>query len=334
MTLPPRNKLSEAVTKPAPNGEINTVHVKISRPKCIELVALAANIYSESPVNRLVFAAQAIRIIRLQYMLLAKSTFKDHDVVITLVLMNAHDDYYTSQQRSIINESIETINKQNKQSINNVRLLVLNTLEQVTAYINQGNGYPRQIFPIGRIDIFSHGFPNAIALGYGLRERILVNQEGYRVTPEQTLYANKETFSRWQTKAFCETASFYSWACQTGGVEKEGGKPLANHIADHLNIPVYTFIRRSDYAETWGSSDDRSYLKLQCNIPLAGDNKRCEQLEKGDEERQRNLDTKQVVWMKNGAVHPIKCGTTPEQALDGMFIFYPHSKEPIRVPNT
>lgn len=117
-------------------------------------------------------------------------------------------------------------------------------------------------------------------------------------------------------------------------MKKRGGKPLANHIADHLNIPVYTFIRRSDYAETWGSSNDRSYFKLQCNIPLAGDSKRCEQLALENKERNRNIEQKSAVWMKNGAVHPVKCGTTPEQAQDGMFIFYPHSKQPIRVPNT
>lgn len=334
MTLPPRNKLTEAVTKPAPNGEVNTVHVKISRPKCIELIALSANIYSNSEVNRLVFVAQAIRIIRLQYMLLAKSTFKDYDVTITLVLMNAHTDYYTPQQVAIIKNSIETIKKQNQQLISDVRLLELKTLDELTTYINQGNGYPRQIYPIGRIDIFSHGFPRAISLGYGLRERILVNNEGYRVNPEQTLLADKEMFKKWQAKAFYETASFYSWACQTGGIDKEGEKSLANHIADHLNISVYTFIRRSDYAETWGSSDDRSYLRFQCRIPFLGDKNRCEQLDKENEERERNIDTNKAVWMKNGAVHPVKCGTTPEHAQDGMFIFSPNSKQPIRVPNT
>lgn len=335
MTLPPRNKLSEAVTKPAPNGEINTVHIKITRPKCIELVALAANIYDENkPHSRLVFAAQAVRMIRLQYMLLAKSTFKDYDVVTTLILMNAHDDYYTSQQITIIKDAIATINKQNKQLIIDVRLLVLKTLGELTNYVNQGNGYLRQIYPIGRIDIFSHGFPRAISLGYGLRERILVDQEGYRVSPEQTLLANKKAFEQWQAKAFYEKASFYSWACQTGGVEKKEEKPLANHIADHLNIPVYTFIRKSDYAETWGSSDDRRYLRFQCNIPLVGDSKRCEQLTNENKERNDNMGSMEVVWMKNGAVHPVKCGTTPEQAPDGMFIFYPNLKEPIRVPNT
>lgn len=327
MGLPPSNKLSEATTKPAQDGKINDVHVKVCRPKCIELVAIAANIYDKTAVNRLVFAAQAIRIIRQDYGVIARSLFKDYDVIFTLILMNFNNTSYTSQQVTMIKDSIETLKKESGTSIQDVRLLTIDTLDNLNSYINQGVGYRRQIYPIGRIDIFSHGFPKAISLGYGFNEAIK-DKDGRWFTPSQTLRADIKTFMRWSAKSFYETASFYSWSCQTGGVEKAGEKPLANSIADHLNIPVYAFIKRSDYAETWGNKDDRSYLRLQCKIPFWGDEDRCKKLADEDEERERNIDAVGAVWMKNGAVYPVKSGTTPEKVPAGMFVFNPNSKKP------
>lgn len=138
---------------------------------------------------------------------------------------------------------------------------------------------------------------------------------------------------KWNPKAFFETASFYSWACQTGGVDQQGSRndSLAKFIAFHLKIPVYAFIKRTEYADTWGSRGDRMVLRTQCNIPLIGNTDRCEQLTLENKERNRNMNNLGATWMENGAVHSVGNGSTPEEAPDGMFVFYPNAKEPQKV---
>lgn len=76
------------------------------------------------------------------------------------------DHYYTTEQRTAIKKSVEKIKQENSTlSKVTIRMVILSTMTQITQYINQGNGYPRQIYPIGRIDIFSHGTLEAISLG-------------------------------------------------------------------------------------------------------------------------------------------------------------------------
>lgn len=174
MVLPPSNKLSEAMTKPAQDGKINDVHVKICRPKCIELVAMAANIYSkEKPYSRLAFAAHAVKIIRDKYIALARTIYADYDVVITLLLLNTHDNYYTTEQRAAIKQSLEKIKQENSAFTRiTIRMVIVKNLGEITQYINQGNNYQRIIYPIGRVDIFAHGLLGCFTMGYQLFDKM------------------------------------------------------------------------------------------------------------------------------------------------------------------
>lgn len=338
MGLPPSNKLSESTTKPAQDGKINDVHVKICRPKCIELIAMAANIYDKGKVNRLVFAAQAIKMIREQYTLLAKNKYKDYDIVITLLLMNASPSYYTSQQISAIKNSIEKIKKDYPISqITDVRLCTVKTMAELTNYVNTGSQYTRQIFPIGRIDLFAHGHPGDISLGYRLNDEV-DNGNGSKIVVENMFFATKATFSQWSVKAFHETAEFYTWACRTGAPIDGDAKnrSLGHYIAWHLKIPVYGFVRRSDYAHTWGNDDDRSYLRWKCwsALPDAVQNvEKCNRLRTEDEKRSMAMDDIGAVWMDNGAVYPVCSGTSPKELPAGYYLFSASSIEPILVKN-
>lgn len=336
MVLPPSNKLSEATTKPAQNGKINDVHVKICRPKCIELVAMAASIYDETkPNSRLVFAGQAIRKIREKYINLATSVYVDSDVVITLVLINSHDYYYTAEQRAAIKNSVEKIKQENSVlSRVTIRMVILSTLSQITQYINQGRDYLRQTYPIGRIDIFSHGAEGSIMLAYKLTG-LIEDDDGELKQAQGVLLLNRKRLMKWNPKAFSATASFYSWACRTGGLEDKNSRnnTFAHYIAFHLNIPVYAFIRRTEYANTWGSRGDRMILRTQCNIPVVGNTDRCEQLIEENKNRRENVDNTGATWMENGAVYPVTTGSSPEEDPKGMFVYYPRVQEPKQVTN-
>lgn len=72
-------------------------------------------------------------------------------------------------------------------------------------------------------------------------------------------------------------------------------RSLGHYMAKHLNIPVYGFVRRSDYAHTWGKDDDRSYLRWQCwsALPDAVQNvEKCNRLRTEDEKRSMAMDDK------------------------------------------
>lgn len=336
MGLPPNKKLSQATTKPAQNGKTNDVHVKICRPKCIELIAMAANIYDKGKVNRLVFPAQAIRIISKQYILLAKNKYKDYDVVITLLLMNASPSYYTSQQVTAIKKSIEKIKKDYPLSqIKEIRLCTVKTMAELTNYVNTGNRYARQIYQIGHIDLFAHGHNGDISLGYNLKDEV---DNGRKIDVESMFFATKATFSQWSVKVFHETAEFYTWACRTGApIEGDAkNRSLGYYIACHLEMPVYGFVRRSDYVNTWGNDKDRSYLRLRCwrFLPdLVQDIEKCNRLRIEDEKRSMAMNDIGAVWMDNGAVYPVCSGSSPKELPAGYYLFSASSIEPKLVQN-
>ncbi len=338
MVLLPINKLSESVTKPMPNGQINDVRVKISRPKCIELIAMAANIYDKGKVNRLVFPAQAVRIMREQYTLLAKNKYKDYDIVITLLLINALPSYYTEQQIIAIKDSIDKIKKDYPISqIIEIRLCIVKTMAELINFVNTGNQFKRQIFRIGRIDLFAHGHDGDISLGYKLNDEVESGNVN-KTTVENLFFATKTTFSQWNVEAFHEKADFYTWACRTGAPIKNDTRKrsLGHYIAKHLNIPVYGFVRRSDYAYTWGNDDDRSYLRWLCwsALPDAIQNvEKCNRLKREDEKREINKKNIGAVWMENGAVYPVCSGTSPKELPAGYYLFSTSSIEPILVKN-
>lgn len=320
MALPPPDKSAKAVIKPSEKGKTNDVNVKITKTIQMEYIAMAGNIYDlESEVNRLVFAAQAVRIIRKEYLaeiLQMIMERKKVSVVITLALMNGDPTYYTTAQLAAIKKSIALIKAENNlMSIKDIRLCVFTqgVDAEVTPYINQGKDYLRSDYPIQRIDIFTHGKPGIITMGYDLSEKV-----------KKAFLMNADTFKQWSPDAFMKSGVFHSLACRTGAPSDGGttGKSLANEIANHLKIPVNCFIRRSDYKDTWGNSSDRNFHRF-C---IQSFSDRCKRLVSENRERNINKEKLEAVWMDNGAVYPVKSGDSPSKLKPGYHLFLPEKQ--------
>ncbi|MDI2113911.1 hypothetical protein [Commensalibacter nepenthis] len=343
------SKKTTGTTKKSGDGVIHTVEQAISI-KNLEFIVIAANIYDGSKGNRLVFPAQAIRIIKEHVKNLSDSNglpvFPGSGVVITLALMNGDPDYYTEAHKKLIQESLDDIKQEAPYFVENISLLTFpsGVGTDFMQYINQGQGYDRSEYLIYRIDVFSHGLPGQIALGYGapflyysFKKITHKPLEGLNhITPsfvkgiEPSYRLDGQRIRQWLPTAFHKKAIFCSWACRTGAPndedETQGSwlvKPtLASEITDHLKIPVHCFIRRSDYVDTWGNQQDRDMLeKCKTDENYRKENKeKCSQLI--DENRERAMMAKKdVVWMRGGALYPVKSGTSPEKFPGGRFIF-------------
>jgi len=102
-------------------------------------------------------------------------------------------------------------------------------------------------YKIKNIVVFSHGLPGRIALNYEARPNIDIK--------ERTI--NKLTYDM-----FAQGAHFFSYACRTGAgtaddwfadnwwkSDPQADKSLAQYIANHLQITVRAFYRRSYYGD-------------------------------------------------------------------------------------
>lgn len=315
-------KYSSAKTEKAQQGQVNQTHVNLSRPK-IELISLAGNIYNQSPNSRLVFAGQALRMIKEEFIpheVLGE--YSNCHIVITMVILNAKPIYYTPEQQALMKQDLMAVysdlaqNQSLKNQVKEIRLCVLEKgLDEITQYINQGKDYPRSEYKIGRMDIFTHGIP-----GRFLMADHLVEDVSYQLKIDKISLWNKESFHK--------KARLHSWACRTCA-PNHGNPSLAEEMANHLQIPVYGFQKKSDYADTWGSRDDRSTLR-KCNNPhtlgllMSKDEEdSCERLKDEFKQRKDNLKDLGALWMDSGAVHPVKCGTSPSNLPEGRYVAKP-----------
>ncbi|OUI77825.1 hypothetical protein HK18_01095 [Commensalibacter intestini] len=342
------SKKTTGTTKKSGDGVIHTVEQAISI-KNLEFIVIAANIYDGSKGNRLVFPAQAVRMIREHVKSLSDSNglpvFPGSGVVITLALMNGDPDYYTDAHKKLIQESLDDIKQEAPYFVENISLLTFPSGVETDfmQYINQGQGYDRSEYLIYRIDAFSHGLLGQIALGYGapflyysfkkVTHKPLEALNAY--TPfkgiEPAYRLDGLRIRQWLPTAFHKKAIFSSWACRTGaandGDETQGSwlvkTSLASEITDHLKIPVHCFIRRSDYSDTWGNQQDRDMLeKCKTDENYKKENQeKCSQLRDENRERYNLTNNLGVTWMKGGALYPVKNGTTPEKLPGGRFIF-------------
>lgn len=324
------SKLSTATAKPhRADGQPNTVEVKITRKVSLELIALAANIYNlRNMGGRMVFPAQAIRMIREEYIKdIQAGVYKSDSIVITLALMNGKPDYYTKSQINVIKNSLALIQQDFPiPVIKEIRLCIftIGFNAEVVPYLNNGKNYSRDKYLIGRWDIFAHGHPGDIDLGYDLD-----------ATVQKNFFVDTESFQMISSKAFHPLAALHSWACRTGapidGSNK--GPSLASAIVKHLNIPVYCFIRKSDYAHTWGDWTSRAALK-NCKInpfaELVMEDGECAKLIRENDERETSMINIRAVWMSYGALYPVKSGTNPPYLVSGVHRFAPNEPEPIQ----
>lgn len=316
-------KYSSAKTEKAKQGQVNQTNVKLSRTK-IELISLAGNIYNQSPNSRLVFAGQALRMIKEEFIPHeVLGDFSNCHIVITMAILNAKPTYYTPEQQALMKQDLMAVyndlaqNQSLKTQVKEIRLCVLEKgLAEITQYINQGKDYPRSEYKIGRLDIFTHGIPGRFLMADHLDENV-----PYQLTMENGI-------SAWSKEGFHKKAKLHSWACRTCA-PNHGQPSLAEEMANHLQIPVYGFQKKSDYADTWGSRDDRSILR-KCNNPHTlglfmskEEEASCQRLQEEYQQRTNSLRDLRAIWMDDGAVHPVKCGTSPSNLPEGRYVAKP-----------
>jgi hypothetical protein len=131
----------------------------------------------------------------------------------------------------------------------------LDSIAHLLDFINSRIAEKREI---KQLDLFAHGLVGTIEFGYELAKAA-----SYRMRDTQAQMLDPEAFDL--------RGKIYSYACRTGlGIDadvyvSEGEDPLyeqslAQLIANTAQTPVWAFARRSNYDQTYGSSEDRSGL--------------------------------------------------------------------------
>ena len=129
--------------------------------------------------------------------------------------------------------------------------------------------------------------------------------------------------------AFSSMAQIDSYACRTGMGNRteffpQTDKSLAQLLADHLQIKVRAFVRRSDYKNTWGSFEERQLGKL-CGISnkaVPGE-EWCKKWNALADERYENKKAFKFAYQIMGAINPVISGSSPFGAPGGYFEFLP-----------
>jgi hypothetical protein len=279
-----------------------------------EYIALAAAQHDNSVGNKMMFAGQAVAQLRKGY---------PADARRTLLLVSLG---YTVKQKELIEAATEKWGG---------HYVEVDSLDRLAQYLNQGcPEAPRCGYRIKRLDIYSHGIPRNISLAHEL--------------PEEKAFSWNFAFAQKLDKnALALEAEIYSWACRTGiGNESDWGtlgngpdsvhefkiedaiqlrpltkQSLAQRMANHLNVPVWAFLRRTDYSDTWSNLEERMSLRAckasNGNIPTEAI---CQALNKDDNERTHHAK-QGFIFLNNGALHSIKSGQTPAFLPNGMYKF-------------
>ncbi|WP_371369016.1 hypothetical protein ACA097_05590 [Pseudomonas sp. QL9] len=144
-------------------------------------------------------------------------------------------------------------------------------------------------------------------------------------------------YSKTSPQAFSRTARIDSYACRTGmgnrpeypieeGIQflPQTNESLAQLLADHLQIKVRAFIRRSDYRNTWGTFEERQLGKL-CEISdnATPGEEWCRRWNELAKERKNSNDLLDFTYQTVGAINPVISGDTPIGVPRGYFEFLP-----------
>jgi hypothetical protein len=218
-------------------------------PDGAENIAVVGAQYDESAGNKLMFANQGIRSIRLW------SETQSNESR-TMVLFN-DGNIYSNKQVSAIQKSVESY-------VGN--LIQVNSTNQLNNYINsKTTDYPnlnstRWVSdPISDIDIFSHGQVGSIDFSYNV-----ANAQ----TEEKFRYKTGDV-NNWSNKAFSDDAIITSYACRTGlgsdissfGLFVNKSSSLAQAISNQTKATVFAFPVRTNYSNTLGILFDRRVTK-------------------------------------------------------------------------
>lgn len=268
-----------------------------------ELIAVAGSQHDVRSANKMMFIGQAVREL---------SDFKrsNPDKLITLIVFT---QAYNQTMLSAARNSAADLG---------ASFVTVSSVQMLIEYLNQG--LDRRQSPIEHLSVFSHGVPQQIAFGYEL--------------PEQaTLSLNVLNFHQISPSAFAPTATVESYACRTGmgnrpdyRIEEavqlypQTNESLAQLMANHLQLTVRAYIRRSDYKNTWGSFAERRMGNL-CGISdnAAPAEDWCNRWERLAKERRESHELNNFTYHSTGAINPVISGDTPVGVPGGVFDFSP-----------
>lgn len=268
-----------------------------------EYIAVAGVQHDESYGNKMMFIAQAVR-------QLALFRQEAPDAERTLIVCAPR---YTQAMLDAARESAE---------LYGAGFITVETADSLIEYLNTGKD--RAIASIANLSIYAHGVPFKIALGY----------ETEHDWPLAITWMNLDEIA---PEAFSNDAVFESYACRTGMGNRsefpiedviqgmpETNQSLAQLIANHLQIKVRAFIRRSDYKNTWGRFEERQ-LGRACDITgnRAPDGEWCRRWKTLAQERADTIVEKGFNYQVIGAINPVESGDTPLLSPGGFFDFLP-----------
>lgn len=138
--------------------------------------------------------------------------------------------------------------------------MFLDSADELVNFINSRGAEKRVV---KKLDIFTHGYTDHFAFGYQSSD--LKIQERYNFWTGHA--------SRLQKEMFDFDSLITSWSCRTGtgnpekkdmtGKDPMYDKSLAQVIANATQVKVLAFRRRSDYANTYGISDEGFFAKVK-----------------------------------------------------------------------
>jgi uncharacterized Zn-binding protein involved in type VI secretion len=292
-----RALLSGALVQP---GDSPTTQ---KEPLSPELIAVAGSQHDSSSGNKMMFIAQAVRE-------LAEFKRNKPDLKRTLIVFTPD---YSSEMLNAARESAQAYDA-GYVEVANVQVLF--------DYLNQGQD--RKQSPIGHLSLFSHGVPQSVAFGYQLPE-------------SSSMSLDVLSYKQLSVLAFSSSAQIDSYACRTGmgntpdylieealQLYPQTNESLAQLLANHLQIKVRAFIRRSDYKNTWGSVEERQFGKL-CEVSNNAEpnTEWCRKWNELKEERRVNDGRYKYTYQAIGAINPVIAGDTPLGVPGGFFEFLP-----------
>lgn len=272
-------------------------------PLAPELIAVAGSQHDKGSGNKMMFIGQAVG--ELAEFKRSKPTLTRTLVVFT----PSYNDAMLSAARSSANA-------------HDAGVVAVTNVQELIDYLNRGKD--RRQSPIEHLSLFSHGVPHRIAFGYQLAGDFQMSLDVL-------------SYNKISPLAFSSTARIDSYACRTGmgnrsefpiedGIQffPQTNESLAQLLADHLQIKVRAFIRRSDYKNTWGSFEERQLGKL-CGVSdnAAPGEEWCRKWGELKDERKENHDVLKFTYQTMGAINPVISGDTPIGAPGGPFEFLP-----------
>jgi len=273
------------------------------KPPTPELIAVAGSQHDNASGNKMMFIGQAVREL---------GEFKRSKPAMarTLVLFTpAYNDTMLSAARS----SAEAYG---------ASVITVTNASELINYLN--NGKDRSQSPIEQLSLFSHGVPQRVAFGY-------------HISGDYQMSLDILNYSGLSPQAFSPTARIDSYACRTGmgnrpeyPIEEaiqffpQTNESLAQLLANHLQVKVRAYVRRSDYKNTWGTFEERQLGKL-CGISnnSAPGEEWCRNWADLAEERRESDKDFHFTYQTMGAVNPVISGETPIGVPGGHFEFLP-----------